>query len=579
MSTLNAVDTVVDGPYKSTNPVVMDEAQPTAPVIESPSTTSQEMHKLKKMNAKKEKKSKVAKKEKKDRKEAKKDAKKQAKKDGKKIDKKEKLEQKEARRQGSSLQWSSDSESSSSPDLRHSGDFADPVAAEARHADKARRKEQRHREMERRRAARAEKFAAYILQLRVHSPALARDEEDLALSKNTYVAARTAYKQHRDQYRSHKMALLLARKQYKLAHPEHSSSSTTTSGGKLKSSKGNVEKVTEEKLALQRAAEDDEELKKTTKGAYKKSHKKHNKKHQLDDSSSASSSDSSSASSSDSESDSGSSSSSSDSDYEDGPYGFTSDDDSLEFDADGVTVLGREAAINAKANRAHMRLEVHQLRVVQRHARVTVKRKEKQLRRHYKSEKHQNSELSKLDRKRDKIEDERAEKIVALHAPLTGGVVSASSPRSRHTAAVHSTDHHSAPRKDITSTDLSHAAPSATVPVPATADYKVATALHPMVGPEDPHAAPLTGKKPEHHHHAHNTHHHKEHHHVKKESPPAAAPAPASTALNMPDGPVNATAAPAAPLAIVQPATAPPVDRNMPVIVTPATDSSITPVQ
>lgn len=477
MSTLNALDTAVEGPSK---PIVVDQVEPADPYVESSTSARQDVNKLKKLKDKKEKK---VKKDKKDKKDGKKDAKKadkKAKKEAKK-EKNHKVKQEkkqEKKHAGSSLQWSSDSEDSTSDLLVDPA--VDPAAAEARLAEKAQRKAAKEKQIQLRREERAEKFANYLAQLRVHSPALARDEEDLALAKNTHVAAKSAYKQHREQYRSHKMALLLARKQYKLAHPDASSKHS------LKHSKDGTHKD-----GVKHSPEPGAPIVATgvagTSPAHhhKKDEEKKKKKAKKDEydedfSSSSESSDSSSSSSSSSNSSSAESDnehSGSDDELE------TSDSESLEFDPDGVTVLGREAAVNAKSNREHMRLEVHQLRIVQRHARVSVKRKEKQLRRHYKCEKHQNAELSKLDRKRDKIEEKRAEKIVMIHQGL-----SPRSPRTPHKLA-----HPSAPRKDILSAehDLSHAAPSATVPVPATADYKVATEADPFLAPE-----PLSVEKP-----------------------------------------------------------------------------------
>jgi len=262
--------------------------------------------------------------------------------------------------------------------------------------------------------------------LRVDSPALARDEEDLALAKNSYSAACMSYKQRRDQYRAQKMALNLARKQHKMAQKKLEEEAKEASGIVVAEEdvvmKASGEPVPEKSMSISMSVDKkrmEEEKKK------KKKEKKEKKKKSGSEESDGSSSDSSSESSSSSASSHSSASHSSKSSHsESGHASGESDDDStcdsssdcadlLEFGPDGE-LLTHEAAINAKHDRAQFRLEVHSLQVMKHHARGVVKRKRKALRRHYKCERAQNGRLIKIDKKRKKIEERRQEKITRL---------------------------------------------------------------------------------------------------------------------------------------------------------------------
>jgi hypothetical protein len=348
---------------------------------------------------------------------------------------------KKQKKVGSVLDWSTDTDSFSDREM-----VADGSAVVAEDALKAEKKAAKHAAKLARREERAVKFNEYLALLRLDSPALARDEEDLALAKNTYSASRTAYKQRRDQYQAQKMTLYLARKHHKLAQKkaeEEAKVAAKAESGEKGAAAAELgagvpvpaaEEKAAEVAAMQEAGPEDPKKvkdKKEKKDKKKKKDKKDKKNKKKDGSESsdsegsssgseASSSDSSSGSSASSKSsgsDSGSSESghmsgeSDDSDNDDGILSESSE--SLEFAHNGE-LLTRDAAVNSKCDRAQFRLEVRSLRVVQHYARHNVKRKQNQLRKHYKSEKQQTGSLIKIDKKHQKVEQKRSERIVAL---------------------------------------------------------------------------------------------------------------------------------------------------------------------
>jgi hypothetical protein len=304
------------------------------------------------------------------------------------------------------LEWSS------STDLESSDQEVHPADALSQDTAKAEKKAAKKAAKEKRRELKAAKFSEYLAQLRVDSPGLARDEEDLALAKNSYQAARISYKQRRDQWRARKVALNLARKQHKLAlkkAAEEAASNTNGAAAPVEPSPDALELPKKEEKKLKK----DKKKKKRSESDSSRSDSSESSESASGSKSASSSKSSHSHSSGSFGSSSGSPSGEEDSDFEDSFEVSSEDSDSLEFGPDGE-LLTREAAVNSKCDRAQFRLEVRSLHVVQKHARHIMKRKQKQLRKHYKSEKHQTSQLIYINKKTQKVESKRAERLAAL---------------------------------------------------------------------------------------------------------------------------------------------------------------------